>query len=416
MSDIFDLSSSTYGNIIVCYVWWIIQKANDMGLKTLYFLARDGFILRETAEIICKKLNSDIDCKYLYCSRQSLRIPTFHLIGDEMYDYIFASSEKVTANIVMNRTGLSKSEISEIYNSIGYESANADNSLSRQELEEFSISLKNSELFSELVKKSSRKAYETASGYLKQEGLLEQEKVCIVDSGWSGSMQKSLQILLGSLGFSGSVIGFYFGLYNYPAERKYGDYLSFYFSVDSNIWHKIKFSNSLFECMLSAPHGMTIGYSFENGIYKPILNEYNISQDTLIKTQIRAIRELAERINYYELAKMDHQKLIKNCKKHVIKIMVKPSRENALILGRFQFCDDCSDTYRSALAAEEQLELISNYLMIPRIFRKLTGKKYKHSGLFWPYGVIAFLPKHKQWWYRLNVFAWEFKRLINIKQ
>lgn len=414
-SEIHKLAHTTYGKIIICYVCWVIRKAQEKGLKTLYFLARDGYVLRETAVIICKKLSIEIDCRYLYCSRQSLRIPSFHLIGKEMYDYIFMGAEKLTANVIMSRTGLDNKTVSDVYREIGFDAENANKSLSKEEFNRFCNSLINSDLFFKSVMKESEKSYSHTMGYLNQEKLTEQKNVAIVDSGWSGSMQKTLYTLLNSSGFTGKITGFYFGLFSVPDEKKYGDYLTYYFSPKGCLKRKILFSNNLFECMLSAPHGMTVGYRKENNMYFPVFSENNNSTDDLIFEQINGIKELAANVDNSFLEEKNCSELIKNCQKEIISTMVKPKRSTAITLGEFSFCDDCGDAYRYKLADESQIPLLKNYLIIPRIFRKLVGKKREHSTIFWVYGVIALLPRQKQWWYRWNIFIWESLRFIKIR-
>ena len=53
-------------------------------------------------------------------------------------------------------------------------------------------------------------------GYLEQEGLLDKEKSALVDSGWVGSMQKTLNMVLNKLGREETLTGYYWGLYELP--------------------------------------------------------------------------------------------------------------------------------------------------------------------------------------------------------
>lgn len=410
LTGIYELSNNTYGNIIIKYICWILNNAREKNIKRLYFLARDGFVLCKVAKILCKRLELDIDCRYLYCSRQSLRIPAFHLMGDGIYEYIFMKAENLTANVIMSRTGLTESQINGIYNSIGFDPSRGNESLSASNYNELCTSLKECDRFYTLVCEISKKAYDAAIGYFDQEGILEQNHVAIVDSGWCGTMQRVLHILLDSAGFHGKLTGFYFGLYSYPGDKEYGDFVPFYFHPKGDTLNKILFSNNLFECMLSAPHGMTTGYQFDGGVYKPILGYYNIELDKMITDQINGICALAQDIAISELDIKNIAALKKECKKYVSDVMVKPDRYTVAVLGSFKFCDDCGDTYSEFLADNSQLELLKNYLIIPRIIKKLFKIKYKYKGIYWVYGVIALLPKWKQRWYRLNVYTWEWLR------
>ena len=54
-------------------------------------------------------------------------------------------------------------------------------------------------------------------GYLRQEGLLEPVPWALVDSGWMGTTQETLGQALRLLGKSGSLRGYYAGLYRGPS-------------------------------------------------------------------------------------------------------------------------------------------------------------------------------------------------------
>lgn len=77
------LSKEFTGPLLFHYVWWVLYHAMERDIRTLCFLARDGYLLREIALQFCKKFDLPIDCRYLYSSRASLRMPTYHFIGDE---------------------------------------------------------------------------------------------------------------------------------------------------------------------------------------------------------------------------------------------------------------------------------------------------------------------------------------------
>ena len=91
--------------------------------------------------------------------------------------------------------------------------------------------------------------------------------------------------------------------------------------------------------------------------------------------------------------------------------MTRPSMEEAATYGAFMFNDDISDLDRLELAGQAQVKQLRLYLFHNRLLRKL-GKMPPIQELFWPYGVIAFLPKWKQAWYRWNIFAWETMKYL----
>ena len=65
------------GPVLASYVYWLLQEAKKAGIDTLFFLARDGFMLKIIADTLCKEDFPAIKCKYLYCSRVSAKSDLF---------------------------------------------------------------------------------------------------------------------------------------------------------------------------------------------------------------------------------------------------------------------------------------------------------------------------------------------------
>lgn len=70
-SEAFRIGVSCASLILFPYVEWIIQSALKMNISKLYFIARDGFLLKKIADIYIDKKCLNIKTKYLYGSRQA---------------------------------------------------------------------------------------------------------------------------------------------------------------------------------------------------------------------------------------------------------------------------------------------------------------------------------------------------------
>ncbi len=70
--------------------------------------------------------------------------------------------------------------------------------------------------FWKCVDKRSREAMPSLRGYLEMEGLLEDKKAALVDSGWVGSMQKILNRTVQQIGRKEELEGYYWGIYEFP--------------------------------------------------------------------------------------------------------------------------------------------------------------------------------------------------------
>lgn len=72
----YQIGFSFVGIVLYSYVRWIIDQAVYRGIRHLYFIARDGYILKKIADIILKSDDVRISTHYLYGSRKAWRART----------------------------------------------------------------------------------------------------------------------------------------------------------------------------------------------------------------------------------------------------------------------------------------------------------------------------------------------------
>jgi len=405
-------SCSVIGPVMFKYTLWVLNEAERRGIKRLYFLARDGYLLLEIAKRICERLNLKIECKYLYCSRQALRLPSYSVIGEEAYRLLLLGGYRLTPKSVLSRAALTEEEILSLCSALGI--SNPDTPLNDGEFSILAEKLRSSEEYRRLVNEKSAEAYPFAIGYLRQEGLFDCDTVAVVDSGWTGSMQRSLRQLMQSAGYTGGFLGFYFGMYEEQKEACDGEYLTYYFSKRSGTLRKVNFNNNLFECMLSAPHPMTVGYALTDGKYCPVTpGEINENMLSLINAQISGA------IRYTEMTLEQESSLSiegdrEECYRIFKRAMTRPTREEAQLYTVFRFSDDVTDEGGGSLVSENERALLKKYNFIPRIFKKVVlKKKATEKELFWVHGSIAVSsPALLRPWYRFNVWLWNLIKYL----
>lgn len=394
------------------YVLWILKNAEEKNIKVLYFLARDGFLLYKIAQLLCSQLNLDIECRYLYCSRYALRMPTYHFIeDDELKSLIFANSNEITLKHIFAKTEFNLVEIEEVLKDSNL-NIYIDKRLTFKELSYIKELIIKSKVYKSKLNQKSVAAYKDIIEYFKQEKIFMYKHIGIVDSGWTGSMQRSLRQILEHNGSSIKITGFYFGSFYLKNDEKDGEYCNWYFSPKTNFWYKVLFCNNVLECMLSAPHEMTIGYQKENDKWMPKLKPAKNKEVfyKLVNEHIDGcLSYVQQNLNKCNLKNFDNQKALKRSFKILYKFTTFPSKNEVDLYNKFLFCDDVSEGYSQAIADKTQIKLLSNYLIIPRILRKIK-KELNFIGLFWPNGTAAYLPKYKRWWYRLNIIAGDILR------
>ena len=255
----------------------------------------------------------------------------------------------------------------------------------------------------------SRKAYPITIEYFKQEKLFEDSTVAIVDSGWNGSMQRSLRQLMDAEHYQGEIIGFYFGLFQEPPQMPNSTYLHWYFGPSGRLSDKVRFSNNLFECICAAPHGTTLGYQYsQNGIVPVFGDTVSEKQNEFVRRQIELITNFAseqiadKKFKDFKLARAERMS-----RQLIRQLMYRPKPEIVAAFQQMQFCDDIYESYYSALANEAQTGQLKNYTLFAQFKRALKKTAVKIQDLAWPDGVAALLPAPRRLWYRWNILAWE---------
>lgn len=418
-ADVFSkITSYVTAPVLYSYVLWTLRKAQNLNLNKLWFLARDGHILYNIAKILCNKYNIPIKCHYYYCSRMALRMPVYHLMGNSAYDILLIRGASLTPDHVLKRLNLNDNECSLIYNEINFPLSNKNKILSRSEFSAFSDKIRKSKVFSSFLKEKSTSSLENAISYAKQEGLLDSEHIGIVDSGWNGSMQNSLYLLLEYARKSvPKITGFYFGLYS-PPEKKAGDWFTWYFEPDSPPKQILKFNNNVYECMCYAPHGTTIGYMKKDDkkiipICKKLKN-IDLHNVEIAKKQEKICIEFANKIsdksNFNSFKLKDLHKMSTLL---LQQFMFNPDKEEALAFSEFLFCDDLGENYFFPLVQKNQENVLKNCLFTKRIKQFFLRSKEINPDPFWIYGSLNCSNIKLKSWYRKNFYLWDLIRLYN---
>lgn len=383
------------------YVLWVLKEALGSGKKRLYFLARDGYFMYHAAKILCEKMQLPIECRYLSCSRYSIRIPMFHLNFEDAMEYVCRGGIDVTMRKVLNRAGLDEEEKERVLQDLKREFAlpcQMDDLIPYAKMQEIRSMLEACESFRLYLDRHSRAAMPNLEGYLRQEGLLDDIPYALVDSGWVGSMQKVLHQLLAVIRQKDARVsdqkqekmeGYYWGLYELPAGVDPKDYHCYYFSPGGNLREKVYFSNCLFEGIFSAPHGMTMGYTYADGRYRPVYAGIPAEHWQFMEATGQRLMMYTESLAG-SLANMPGQRPgsqadvpgqrlgsqadvpgqrldCQNDKAAIQKLlqlfMGEPTKEEAELYGKLHFSDDVLDYGESQIAAPlSEQELTANHV------------------------------------------------------
>ena len=290
---------------------WLYELTKNS--DNLYFIARDGYIIQK----IYNLFNSNFKSKYLYCSRKSLVIPSLYTLDDEKIVKILSIMCNENANYTLGS----------FLEKCGIDINKVDRGLlSAFSFKSFDVKLNKNNFYNlkkmlvvliPLIKESLKGKYNLVNEYLKQEGLLNYDKLNIMDIGWAGSIQNALHNILGK-----DITGYYFGTVDEKQENAFTTMFGYYFDLGNEKEDKQKVLDNvmMYELIFSAPHGSTIGYNKIDGKIEPILKDHALYNDIVLKFQnsaIKIIKEYIKFIDYFDYISKDfclysYKKLIDN--------------------------------------------------------------------------------------------------------
>ena len=353
----------TFAPALISYVSWVLKEAVQSKKTRLYFLSRDGYQMYLIAKKIIEKKNYSIECKYLNVSRFSMRVPGYHLTLDKCIDEICVGGVDITLEKILRRSGISDSERDEVINNLGYKEAK-DEILNYHQILNLRNELNSSLLLKRYIHTNSINKYPEAVGYLIQEGLTKDSNYALVDSGWVGTLQCSIEKLVKSVRPEINVEGYYFGMYEIPKGADATKFHPFFFGKKFGLKRKVLFSNSLFEAVVSSKEGMTIGYGHNSKGYYPLENEVKNPNSEMISSNIAAMTCLLNHIRDF-----NRWETIKKAELTRLFTLLMSSLTDIEIeaYGELLFSDDVIDGCFKKVAAELTYDQIKDQ----RIMRKL---------------------------------------------
>lgn len=358
------------GPVIHGYVLWLLSSAVKDGIQRLYFLARDGYLPYRIAQEICRELDLPVECRYFYCSRAALRVPMYHRDIPGALDHICRGGMNVTPERILLRAGLDPERAGELFPQLVLP-WDWDEVIPYARLGEVRELLGKNEIFLEAMCNASSKVFPAIHGFFRQSGILEPGRFAIVDSGWTGTMQRSIRDICEACAGRAELTGYYFGLYHLPEGSNRDRYSSFFFSPEQGLWNKVQFNNNLFEVVFSAPHGTCMGYRMNGGIAEAVLGEPRAEIVGYIRDFEGQMTELTcallKDLTSSKIAKISIEPLQAMNLGLLRRFMCNPTPQEAEAFGTLPFSDELQDAGIRELA--ERLtgrELWRNHAL-PRI-------------------------------------------------
>jgi FMN phosphatase YigB (HAD superfamily) len=300
-----DIAASVAAPILTAYTIWILQQAKAKQLARIYFLARDGEMLLQIAKELAPKIYPEVELRYLYVSRQALRMPGLTKVNKAFWEWMFDDTTIFTIEALIARMCLDRQSAQPIFEPLGYPSETWQKNLSAKERSSLRNKLEKNESLQELVLQIAERKREVLKAYLHQEKMLDGQAFGLVDVGWRGSLQLSLENAFESFG-TRMPVGFYFALDKPTGGLKHkGEVLAFFFNLNNSVGLRDDIDYryvSAMEVFCAGCEGTTLDYALQSdGSVVPML-KHNHNQPALDwglkafqQSVITFVRHLVER-------------------------------------------------------------------------------------------------------------------------
>lgn len=219
-----DVAAGVMAPVLVAYVTWVLRRAEALGLRRVYFVARDGQVLLRVAEHLAPRLGIDLELRYLYGSRlvwnRVVASPTTN--PQVWHSLIGLSSDGVANRDILERTGLDPATVDRVVAESGAGPDVWASTTARTTLFE---TLDRIEADGTLGQARERNKA-LVLRYLREQGLLDGTPHAFVDVGWRGTQHDVLLELQQAEGGALSH-GLFFGLD--ASSSPWGAYREAYF-------------------------------------------------------------------------------------------------------------------------------------------------------------------------------------------
>ncbi len=279
-----DVAAGVVAPTLVGYVLWVLQQAQMMGLKRLYFVSRDGQILLEIARRLVGKLNVSCELRYIYGSRLAWNLSAVASLDQEQASqmlkrssWILDTTSAISIRDFFARVCITPEEISDRLAAVGFKEQDWSRILNPLEQQALHPVLEDSKV-NELIFHKAHQKRQVLMKYLEQEGLFDSTTKGLVDVGWFGSSYDALAALLNPNGATLSA-GLFFGLRSHSKDNQSDSFDSkkgYFFDQRT----QTGFSSALpnmgivpLEMFCSADHGTVVGFMEEGEQVRPVLRE-----------------------------------------------------------------------------------------------------------------------------------------------
>ncbi len=292
MSPIQKIAVNYVAPAYVAYATWIIRQARRRGIKRLYFLSRDSYILKE---ITTNMKVADIESRFIFVSRKSLLPAFLHISDKESFLSILDcnTAKGKDTEYLLSLFNTSTKEMKEVYG-IDIPSKRINTTKEENDL----IDKIYETDFIKDFRRNTVDDYNMVMDYFRQEGMIDNTKSAMIDVGWFGTTRAMINTLLRHAGHT-DIPFFYYGVRTDVLSPEYGDYFSFTGSPNAGTMNAVHLLEQYFS---AAPYPSTVAYVCKKGIIRPKFKTTSKSTNRIIAAEnVNGCQLLTKDILYFDM-------------------------------------------------------------------------------------------------------------------
>jgi predicted HAD superfamily hydrolase len=332
--NLYNLGFNAFGKILFAYLNWVLKKVQADGIKKIFFVARDGFIMHKAFDLLFKE--KGIETHYLECSRKSLLTLAIDSKADVVKYYTKRFRNCTLQDFIEQKLECSPRKIEKHLKEIGFSSLKQKikgviyTKSQKKRLEKVVM------FYSDEILKRLHGERPNTLKFIKNSGF-SNGKIALCDVGYSGTTQKMLSK------FNKEITGLYFMQNNEGArlENSFG----FLTQNPSKFSFKIlsSFVRLIESIVFSAPFGTVLSYDLKGN---PVFENLKKIEGKRLEMNAKVWEGMIEflaKIKSHFGAEME---FINYDKKVLTEIFLNfcffPSKEDALLLKGVIFEDKTS--------------------------------------------------------------------------
>lgn len=250
------------GPLLYPYICWVLEESIKRDIARLYFVARDGWILKQIADKIIEKRGYCLTTAYCYGSRKAWRMPEY-LDLENKVQLLQYSEEAVTVDDIAAGLDISKNEFITIFPWLPEAVKNGEAPLWGDIRKRVFSYIAESREFRKILCDLHKQKFEMAKKYLRQEIEVSDGNFAFVELSGTGVTQSCLAAILSDF-CQFKVRSFYLKMDRVkPADNC--EFINYYPGDRQNSY--------MIELLCRAPHGQTEGYVFQGDKISPVLEE-----------------------------------------------------------------------------------------------------------------------------------------------